>query len=186
MTNWTRRGFIVAAGAGLAACTSDPKVPSNPRAELDRKVDAALSELYQTVPGASELASRAEGILVIPSVKKAGFFASGAYGEGALLIGPAKVDYYSLSAAGLGFTFGASEYSQALFFLTKQSLEDFRVADGWKLGVDAAYAVPRNGGAAAGVSSTQINRPIQEVVFSQKGLLADASFAGGKYSRIIR
>ncbi len=69
--------------------------------------------------------------------------------------------------------------------MTSQALQDFRVADGWELGADAAVVV-QNDGAAAGVASTQINRPIQEVVFGQKGLIADASLSGAKYSRIIR
>jgi lipid-binding SYLF domain-containing protein len=186
MTPWTRRSFLAAAGCGLAACTSaPPPTAETPRQRIDREVDEALAELYQTVPGASELAARAEGILVIPNIRKVGFFASGAYGEGALMIGPAKVDYYSLSTAGVGLTFGASEFNQALFFLTDQALQDFRVADGWELGADAAVVV-QNDGAAAGLTSTQINRPIQEVVFGQRGLIADASLTGAKYSRIIR
>jgi lipid-binding SYLF domain-containing protein len=187
MTPWTRRSFLAAAGSvGLAACTSSPPGAGlTARQKIDASVDEALNELYQTVPGASELASRAEGVLVIPQIRKVGFFASGAYGEGALLIGPAKVDYYSLSAAGIGLTFGASEFNQALFFMTSQALQDFRVADGWELGADAAVVV-QNDGAAAGVTSTQINRPIQEVVFGQRGLIADASLSGAKYSRIIR
>jgi lipid-binding SYLF domain-containing protein len=176
---------MVAAGCGgLAACTSQPPTES-PRQKIDSQVDAALVELYQNVPGAQELGARAEGILIIPKIRQLGFFASGAYGEGALLIGPAKVDYYSLSAAGIGLTFGAQEFNQALFFLSAEALQDFRVADGWQLGVDAAVAAP-SGGAAAGVDSAQINRPIQEVVFGQRGLIADASLTGAKYSRIIR
>lgn len=186
MTSWTRRSFLAAAGCGLAACTSSPPDRvETARQRIDREVDTALAELYQNVPAARELASHAHGILVIPDIRKVGFFASGAYGEGALLIGPAKVDYYSLSSAGFGLTFGATAFNQALFFLTAQSLQDFRVSDGWELGVDAAVAVQKEG-AAAGVTSTQINRPIQEVVFGQRGLIADASLAGAKYSRIIR
>ena len=186
MTAWTRRSFLAAAGCGLAACTSSPPRPGEtPRARIDRDVDEALQDLYQNVPGALELAQASEGVLVIPRIRKAGFFASGSYGEGALMIGPAKVDYYSLSTAGIGLTFGATEFNQALFFMTPQALEDFRVADGWELGVDAAVVVQHEG-AAAGLTSTQINRPIQEVVFGQRGLIADASLAGAKYSRIIR
>jgi lipid-binding SYLF domain-containing protein len=186
MTLWNRRSFIVAAGAGgLAACTSEPPSGRSPRERIDEAVDTALAELYQNVPGANELGTRAQGILVIPNIRKAGFFASGAYGEGALLIGPAKVDYYSLSAVGIGLTFGATQFNQALFFMTSQALQDFRVADGWELGADAAVVWQKDG-AAAGVTSTQINRPIYEVVFGQKGLIADASLAGAKYSRIIR
>jgi len=185
MTPWTRRSFLLAAGGGgLLACTTSPRTES-PRDAIDRNVDTALAELYQNVPGANELGAQAQGILVIPKIRKVGFFASGAYGEGALLIGPAKVDYYSLSAVGIGFTFGASEFNQALFFMTPQALQDFRVADGWELGADAA-AVFRTDGVAAGITSTQINRPITEVVFGQRGLIADASLAGAKYSRIVR
>lgn len=185
MSSWTRRGFLVTAGfGGLAACTSQPATEA-PRSRIDRDVDTALSELYQNVPGAQELGAISEGILVIPRIRKVGFFASGAYGEGALIIGPAKVEYYSLSAAGIGFTFGAAEFNQALFFQSPQALQDFRLADGWQLGAGAAVVVDRDG-AAAGLNSTQINRPITEVVFGQRGLIADASLAGAKYSRIVR
>ncbi len=185
MTPWTRRSFLAFAGCGLAACTSSPPAETSARTKIDQDVDSALNELYATVPGADELGRRAQGILVIPKIRKVGFFASGAYGEGALVIGPAKVDYYSLSTVGIGLTFGATEFNQALFFMTQQALQDFRVADGWELGADAAVVVQKNG-AAAGLTSTQINRPIQEVVFGQRGLIADASLAGAKYSRIIR
>lgn len=185
MTDWTRRGFIAASACGLAACTSQPPARESSGERINRAADTALAELYQSVPGASALGSRSEGILIIPRIRKVGFFASGAYGEGVLYIGPAKVDYYSLSSAGIGFTFGASEFNQALFFLSPQVLADFRIADGWQLGADAAVAVPQ-GGAAAGVNTTQINRPVQEVIFGQRGLIADASLKGAKYSRIIR
>jgi hypothetical protein len=66
MTPWTRRSFIAAAGCGLAACTSTPPNPQGARAKIDSDVDAALAELYQTVPGANELGARAQGILVKP------------------------------------------------------------------------------------------------------------------------
>ena len=185
MTDWTRRGFLAAAGVTLAACNTPPVAGQSPRDKIDAAVDTALSELYANVPGASDLGAQAQGILVIPRIRKVGFFASGAYGEGALLIGPAKVDYYSLSTAGVGLTFGAAEFNQALFFMTAQALQDFRVADGWELGADAAVVFNADG-AAAGLTSTQINRPIYEIVFGQRGLIADASLTGAKYSRIVR
>jgi lipid-binding SYLF domain-containing protein len=184
MTHWTRRGFIAAGGAGLAACTTTAPTET-PRAKIDRMVDEAYAKMLRDVPGTPDLASRAQGILIIPRIRKAGFWVSGAYGEGALLIGPAKVGYYSLSLAGFGFTFGAAEYDQALFFLTSEALEEFRISDGWQLGAGVAVAVPDNG-VAGGLSTTRFNRPIQEVVFGQRGLIADASFDGAKYSRIIR
>ena len=111
-------------------------------------MDTAIAELYATIPGTAELGASAEGILVIPRIRQAGFFASGAYGEGALIIGPAKVEYYSMSLASFGFTFGATEYNQALFFMTPQALQDFRLSDGWSLGVGGQVVVNQQGAAA--------------------------------------
>jgi lipid-binding SYLF domain-containing protein len=133
------------------------------------------------VPGTADLASRAQGLLVIPDITSVGLFAGGAYGEGALMVGPnrAIVDYYSLSAVSLGFQIGASNYNQALFFMTTEALQDFRVSDGWELGAGAAVVVDREG-AAAGITTTRINRPIVEVVFGQRGLQVGASLARGE------
>ena len=52
MTPWTRRSFLVAAGCGLAACTSTPPAggASAARARSTSDVDAALAELYRTSP----------------------------------------------------------------------------------------------------------------------------------------
>jgi len=186
MSDWTRRTFLAASGAGLVACTSDPTgLNETPAQAIDARVQAALDELYATIPGTAELGQRAEGILVIPRIRQVGFWFSGAYGEGALMIGPAIVDYYSMSLAGFGFTFGAQEFNQALFFLSTDALQGFRTSDGWQLGVGASVAVPARG-AAAGITTAQINRPIQEVVWGQRGLIGNVSLAGAKYSRITR
>ena len=186
MTDWTRRGFLAAAGVSLAACNTPPDGRREPaRQDRPRRRHRARRALRRTFPAPRTSVRAPHGILVIPKIRKVGFFASGAYGEGALLIGPAKVDYYSLSTAGVGLTFGAAEFNQALFFMTAQALQDFRVADGWELGADAAVVFNADG-AAAGLTSTQINRPIYELVFGQRGLIADASLTGAKYSRIVR
>lgn len=185
MTSWTRRGFLAAGGATLAACTSQtPADAQKRRARLDADVEAARQQLI-AIDGASQLIDRSQGVLIIPNIRQLGFFASGAYGEGALFIGPAIVEYYSLSLASIGFTFGAAQYNQALFFTTGQALQDFRLADGWQLGA-GVQVVGGEDGVSAGVNTTRANRPIQELVFGQRGLIADASFAGAKYNRIVR
>jgi lipid-binding SYLF domain-containing protein len=188
MTPWTRRSVLIGLGASsLAACTTEPSSPTSRGAAIDARVATATNDLFTTVPGTADLASRAQGLLVIPDITSVGLFAGGAYGEGALMVGPnrAIVDYYSLSAVSLGFQIGASNYNQALFFMTTEALQDFRVSDGWELGAGAAVVVDREG-AAAGVTTTRINRPIVEVVFGQRGLQVGASLAGAKYNRIVR
>ena len=186
MTPWTRRGFLAVAGGGLAACTTRPASLQGSAGErIDLAVDVALVELFAAVSGSEQLAAQAQGVLIIPNIRRAGFFAGGAYGEGALRINGVTVDYYSVSAVSIGFTFGAQAYNQALFFLTPEALQDFRLADGWSLGVDAAVIIDTDG-AAGSLNTTSFNRPIVEVVYGQRGLIADASLAGAKYSRVYR
>ena len=77
-TPLSRRGFLVSAtiaAGGLAACTSTPRVQEAPRERIDREVQEAQSLLYSSVPGAQELAGIAEGLLIIPKIRKVGFFA---------------------------------------------------------------------------------------------------------------
>lgn len=186
MTNWTRRGLLAAGAGGLAACATQPAgLGPGTGAKIDEAVDAALIELFGTVGGSEALAQRSQGVLVIPNINQLGFFAGGAYGEGALRIRGVTVDYYSVSAVSVGLTLGAQAFNQALFFITPEALQQFRLADGWTLGLGAAVVVNTDG-AAAGIDSASYNRPIVEVIFGQRGLIADASLGGAKYSRIYR
>lgn len=185
MTSLTRRGFLAAGGFALVGCTSQtPENAAERRRALNGEIEEARQQLLQ-IGGAPELIDVSQGVLIIPKIRQVGFFASGAYGEGALFIGPAIVEYYSLSLASIGFTFGAAQYNQALFFRTSAALQDFRLADGWQLGA-GVQVVGGEDGVSAGMTTTRINRPIQELVFGQRGLIADASFAGAKYNRIVR
>lgn len=182
MTNWTRRGFIVATAATTAACGT-AQVQSG--AQIDQKVAISRQQLFQTVPGAQRLAQNAAGYLIIPDIVEGGFVVSGAYGEGALLVGEATIDYMSVAAAAIGLQMGAQQYSQALFFMTQEALADFRQTDGWELGVDAEAAVMEDG-VAVGASTSTINRPVYQVIYGQKGLILGASLEGAKYNRLIR
>jgi hypothetical protein len=56
-------------------------------AKLDHAVAGALKKLYAKYPGALELSKVAKGVMVFPSVTKAGLLVGGQYGEGTLLLG---------------------------------------------------------------------------------------------------
>ncbi len=185
MSNWTRRTFLTATATtvGLSACA---RRPAKTGASIDADVAASRQLLFNTIPGTESLASRAAGVLIIPRITEGGFIISGAYGEGSLMVGEATVDYMSFSAAALGFQIGAQRYAQALFFMTPQVLRDFRVTDGWELGVDAEFAVLDNAAGAVGASTNTITKPVYAIIYGQRGLIAGASFEGAKYSRLIR
>ncbi len=182
MKTISRRSFVLLA-AFLAACGQGGINSS--RDDLDSAVRSAQANLYASVPNAREVASRAAGVLIMPEVTEGGLFFGGAYGEGALLIGDAPVEYFSVAAASFGLQAGFQTASQALFFMTPEALANFRTTDGWSAGAETKY-VFKEDAASFGVSTDTANLPVYALVFGQQGILAGATIEGAKYSRIIR
>lgn len=188
MTQVSRRIFLGMASAGLALAGCDGAivgngVGSNGAAKIDARVDATRDYLFSRYPGTQDLAARAAGVLYMPLVTEAGFGVGGGYGRGALRLNGATVDYYSATRATIGFQIGAQQYAHALFFTTPTALENFRRSSGWAAGADVRYATPETGG-SLGKETTELD-PVIGLVFGQQGLIAGATLAGVKYTRII-
>ena len=184
MSGFSRRNFIISAGAtgALAGCANG--IGSNGAQRIDARVDQALNFLYSNVPEAGDLSTKAVGILVMPLVSEAGFGVGGRYGRGALRIDEVTVDYYATTAATFGLQIGAQQYAHALFFMTEAALGEFRRSPGWTVGADVRYAVSNEAG-NLGIDSTTVLDPVIGFVFGQAGLIAGASVEGNKYTRII-
>ena len=184
MDRINRRGILLGAGAGLlttAACGNG--VGSNGASQIDARVDATQDYLFNRYPGTRDRASRAFGVLYMPLVTEAGFVWGGGYGRGALRIQGATVDYYSATKASFGLQIGAQQYAHALFFMTEPALADFRRSTGWAASADLRYATPEDG-ASIGKATTEMD-PVIALIFGQQGLIAGATLAGVKYTRII-
>jgi len=180
----SRRG-LMAGGAAAALLAGCGNPVGNFNAErLDGRVDITRDFLRQNHPELSDLFDEAEGILYMPLVSEAGFFVGGSYGQGALRINDATVDYYSAARASFGLQIGAQQYAHVLFFMTPQALADFRASEGWAASADLRYATPEEGG-SAGIQTTTLFAPVIAVIFGQAGLIAGASLAGVRYNRII-
>lgn len=184
MTELTRRALMAGfGGAVLLAGCGNPI--GGPGAEvLDARVDAMRNFLFARYPYTRDLEAKSAGVLFMPLITEGGLFVGGGYGRGALRIDGATVDFYSATRATFGLQIGAQQYAHALFFMTREALEGFRRSDGWAAGADIRYATPE-GGAAAGIDTTTEMAPVLAVVFGQAGLIAGASLAGTKYTRII-
>jgi lipid-binding SYLF domain-containing protein len=152
---------------------------------IDIKVDAALEKFTKEIGGAQKLLKEAKGVLVFPSVIKAGFGIGGEYGEGALRIGGKTVDYYSTIAASIGFQLGAQSKNVILIFLDKDELKKFRNSSGWEIGVDGSVALVTVG-AGGSIDTTNIKAPIVGFVFSNKGLMYNLTLEGSKITKLSR
>lgn len=153
------------------------------RRDIDGAADAALTRLYSTVRGASELGGRARAILVFPRVLEAGFVVGGEYGDGVLRTGGRPTGYYRIVGGSFGWQIGAQSKALFLMFLTQEALDRFVNSSGWAAGVDASVAVARVG--ASGEIDTITGR--QSVVgfaLTNAGLMANLTLEGSKITRL--
>lgn len=155
------------------------------KTEIDTDVQFAMTSFYNLSPGNKELVSKAAGVLIFPSVMKAGFFVGGDYGEGVLQVDGKTVDYYSTAAISFGLQLGAQSRSEVILFMDKDALDNFRMHDGWAAGLDGSVAVI-DSGAGKGVDTETAQGAIIAYIFSSKGLMGNLSLEGSKFSKIYR
>lgn len=173
----TLTAICVLAFAAVTVAHADSKE------ELDAKVREATAKLAEYTPAGAELAAKAKGVLVFPSVIKAGFGIGGEFGEGSLQIGGATVDYYNIAAASIGLQLGAQARTQIVLFMTDDALKSFRDSKGWKAGVDGSVALATLG-AGGTIDTKTAQEPIIGFIFSNKGLMYNLTFEGSKITKI--
>ena len=190
-----RRNFLmktaaagVAAGLALAGCTTTTESgahadPAARRHDIDSDVDATLTRLYTTQPNSRELVSRARGVLVFPSVVAAGLFVGGQYGEGALRVAGRTTGYYSMASGSIGLQAGAQSKAVIYLFMTAGALDKLRSTRGWSVGGDASVAVLKVG-ANGDLDTNTATAPVDVIVMTNAGLMANLSLEGTKVSRL--
>ena len=151
--------------------------------EIDASANVATRKFYKQVAGAEEFVSSAKGLLIMPSVKKAAFIFGGEYGEGALRIGAKTVDYYNIVSGSFGLQIGAEAKDIVIAFMTQEALDQFRASSGWEAGVDGNIALITIG-AGERVDTRTLKDPIIGFVFDVKGLMADISLKGAKFTKL--
>jgi lipid-binding SYLF domain-containing protein len=185
----TKRVFTILAFAacltfismGFLATTS----PAKTGKEINSEVNAALKLFSQHVKGGKEFLNAAKGVLVIPNIVKAGLGVGGEYGEGAMRIGGKTVEYYSLAAGSVGFQIGAQKTNLILVFMQDEALKNFRKSSGWKAGVDGSVAFI-DVGAGKSLDTVNVKDPIVAFMFGQRGLMANATVEGAKFTKLVR
>ena len=148
--------------------------------EIDAKVDATLKIFKAQVPGAAQYLSVAKGVLIFPSVFRAGIGIGGEYGEGAMRINGQTVEYWSTASASIGFTFGAQSKSLVLIFLDEAELIKFRHSEGWRAGIDGSVAFVE-WGTSENIDTINTKDPILGFAFGNKGLMANIALEGSKF-----
>jgi len=161
---------IVASAAALLS-------PVVARAD-DRAAETALKTLYQKTPEAKTLEDTAKGILVFPSIKKAGFIVCAQYGTGTLFEGGRPAGHYRMTAGSYGLQAGVQGFSYAMFFMTDDALN----SAGFEVGVGPSVVVV-DAGKAKTLTTTTARADVYAFIYGQKGLMAGLGLQGSKITK---
>jgi lipid-binding SYLF domain-containing protein len=181
-----RRALLLVCLSLFASATASvPRAKAASAGAIEADTNATLGRFYRHVEGSRRLVREAAGVLVFPTVIKAGMGIGGEYGEGALRIRGKTVGYYNTVSASFGFQLGAQARSVIILFMTDDALARFRDTDGWKVGVDGSVAVVTIG-IGGSIDTDRITSPVIGFIFDGKGLMYNLTLEGSKISRIWR
>ena len=151
--------------------------------KINRESDKAIQTFREEVNGAEVFLAQAAGYLVFPRVIKVGIGIGGETGEGVLRVGGTPVEYYRTTAGSFGFQLGAQAKSIVIVFMTRESLDKFRNASGWKVGVDGSVALI-DIGAGKTIDTNNIKDPVVGFIFGSKGLMYNLTLEGTYFAKL--
>jgi len=167
--------LAVAIGGGATAREDSQALESEAKASLER--------LYATNSSAKLLGSKAAGILVFPTIVKAGFMFGGQIGNGVLLVNGRMAGRYNSIAGSYGLQAGIQKFGYALFFMNGSALRFLDQSGGFEIGVGPSIVIVDEG-MGKSITSSTITQDIYAVVFDQRGLMGGVGVQGSKITRI--
>ena len=78
---------------------------------------------------------------------------------------------------------GAQAKTIVLMFMTEPALKAFRESSGWEAGVDGSVALVQVG-TGGSLDTTKMKDPIIGFVFGNKGLMANLTLEGAKFTKL--
>jgi lipid-binding SYLF domain-containing protein len=166
-------GFI---GPRMATAADDTQLEQDSRAAL-KSLNTEAS------PVVKALSEKAVGILVFPSVLKAGFIVGGQGGDGVLFVNDKVVAHYNTAAVSVGLQAGAQTFGYVLFFMSDKVLKDFQDSKNFQIGV-GPNIVLIDAGAAKDINTLTAKADVYATIFDQKGLMAGVGLQGSKITKI--
>jgi len=157
------------------ALAADPKT-------IDDDALAALNALYSHKPKAREIAKQAEGILIFPSIAKAGFILGAEYGDGVLIQYGETTANYNIAAVSFGLQAGVQSFAYVMFMMSDKSMKHLNRGRGWELGSSPGITII-DASAMRNMSTTTLKSDVYAFTFNGKGLMGGLAFKGTKITR---
>ncbi len=169
--------------ATLAIAMSAVAATGADRQSMEREAEASLQQLYATNSAAKLLGANAAGILVFPTIVKAGFMFGGQIGDGVLLKNGKMTGHYNSIAASYGLQAGIQKFGYVLFFMNDGALRFLDQSNGFEIGVGPSVVIVDEG-MGKSITSTTISQDVYAFIFDQRGLMGGIGVQGSKITRI--
>ena len=172
----------ISCAAGLAASSAFAKISSDESKRL-REATTVISEMRSAPDNGipQDLWSKAQCVVVVPSLKKAAFLVGGEYGSGVMSC-RAGSDwsapvFMQLAKGSVGFQIGAQSTDLVLLVMNRGGLEKL-LSDKVTLGADMSIAAGPVGRSASAATDAQLSAEMLTYSRSQ-GLFAGINLSGG-------
>jgi len=168
---------------GLTALIAPNAAQAATKADINADAQRALASLYRSNPTARLIGGRARGILIFPSIIKAGLVFGGSYGEGELLVNGQVENYYNSFSGSWGLQAGAQSYGYVVFLMSDDAIKYLHDSSGLEIGVGPTVVIVDDG-VARNLSTSTLKDSAYAFIFNQEGLMAGVSIEGTKISKI--
>ena len=169
----------------LSGCASSPQKDAGDRKLVENEVDVALTRFYGEATNARSIVRDAQGVLVCPTITKAGFVFGGEGGTCAMQINGITKEYYRISAFKAGLLAGGETYSLLVVFNDRSALAEFREGDrNWQIGGNFSASVGKKG-PQGGFDTKTMGATSTVFVYGQKGLMGDISVDGSTFKKLV-
>jgi len=153
------------------------------KAEIDADANKAINTFIDDNKGGDAFLVKSKAFLIFPSIKEAGFFVGGKYGEGVLRVVKESKAYYTIKSASIGMQMGVQEYSMIIAFTSDAALNKFLLDDDWKADVDGKIAMAE-WNSKEELDKIKFDDDMVAFVFNSKGLMGSFTMEGTKFERI--
>jgi lipid-binding SYLF domain-containing protein len=172
----------ISCAAGLVASSAFAKISSDEANRL-REATTIISEMRSAPDNGipQDLWSKAQCVVVIPSLKKAAFLVGGEYGSGVMSCRTGSdwtaPVFMQLAKGSVGFQIGAQSTDLVLLVMNRRGLEKL-LSDKVTLGADMSIAAGPVGRSASAATDAQLGAEMLSYSRSQ-GLFAGINLSGG-------
>ncbi len=162
----------------VVGCSSAPRTRTEVSI-LEEKAEVTVASIRRLDPSLDRFFEDSYGWAIFPTIGKGAIGVGGAHGEGVVYRNGEAIGTASMTQATIGLQLGGQSYSEVIFFQRSEDLKDFLHG---QLEFDAqASAVAADAGAGA---SADYHKGVAIFTMGERGLMAEASIGGQKFSYV--